>query len=112
MAIECRTLQAQDVRDVFLPNVISGWNGETEANTKFYVHADDFVESIPLMAIYDRWGELIFTFENGEPNNPDHGWDGTFNGADVEQGVYVYFIDLEFVGGDREIFTGSITVTR
>ena len=112
IAVSCRSLQALAVRDVYLPNVISSWNGEAETNTKFYVHADEFVESIPLLSIYDRWGELVFTFENGEPNNPDHGWDGTFNEVQVEQGVYVYLIDLEYVGGDREIFTGSITVTR
>jgi len=111
-AVSCRTLQAQAVRDVYLPNIISNWNGETDANTKFYVHADDYVESVPLLAIYDRWGEMVFSFENGEPNNPDHGWDGTFNGLDVEQGVYVYYIDLMFVGGDKKVFTGSITVTR
>ena len=110
--IECRSLQALDVRDVYFPNVISGWNQEAEANTNFYVHSDEFVESIPSFAIYDRWGELIHSYEDGVPNDPEWGWDGTFNGSSAAQGVYVYIIELAYAGGETEIFTGTVTVTR
>ena len=100
------------VRDIYFPNIISGWDGETDANTNFYVHTDEFVTSIPSFAIYDRWGELIYSYEDGLPNDPQWGWDGQFLGNDAAQGVYVYLIELEYAGGETEIFTGTVTVTR
>jgi len=113
--VECRTLQSLAVRDVFIPNIISGWNDEAEANTNFYVHTDEFVESIPQFAIYDRWGELIYSYKDDEvgvPNDPAWGWDGRFKNDGAAQGVYVYLIELQYVGGETEIFTGTVTVTR
>jgi len=110
--VDCRTLQAQDVRDVYFPTVITDFDGDVEANTTFYVHTDEFVVSIPSFAIYDRWGELIHSYEGGFPNDPAWGWNGYFNGEQAAQGVYVYIIELEYGNGDTEIFTGSITVTR
>lgn len=110
--VECRTLQSLAVRDIYFPNIISGWDGETEPNTTFYVHTDEFVTSIPSFAIFDRWGELIFSYEDGFPNDPAWGWDGSFNGDSAAQGVYVYLIELGYAGGETEIFTGTVTVTR
>lgn len=39
------------------------------------------------MKIYNRWGELLFT-----SNDPKQGWDGTYKGDIVQQGVYLYVI--------------------
>ena len=41
------------------------------------------------MKIFNRWGELLF-----QSNDPNEGWDGTYKGADVQQGVYLYQITL------------------
>jgi gliding motility-associated-like protein len=63
------------------------------------------------MSIFDRWGNLMFVRENFEPNIPSNGWDGTFNGMRVEQGVYVYKVEYESRVGKRMI-GGDITVLR
>lgn len=42
------------------------------------------------MKIYDRWGELLF-----ESNDIKYGWDGTYNGKIMQDGTYIYIIDLE-----------------
>ena len=47
-----------------------------------------------------------------EINNSSSGWDGTFNGQDVEQGVYVYIVEALFSDGSVEIFSGDLTVVR
>lgn len=39
--------------------------------------------------IYDRWGNLIFSWSNFE-----NGWDGTINGQMAPDGVYVYRMDF------------------
>lgn len=41
------------------------------------------------MKIYSRWGELLF-----ESDDPNIGWDGTYNGVDVQQGAYLYSISF------------------
>jgi gliding motility-associated-like protein len=48
--------------------------------------------------IYDRWGQLLF-----ETSDPTTGWDGTFHGRLVEEGVYVYRI--QYTSSKGEYFT-------
>ena len=44
-------------------------------------------------AIYNRWGQKLFEWDN-----PAEGWDGTYNGKDVAQGVY--FCRVRALGAD------------
>jgi gliding motility-associated-like protein len=39
------------------------------------------------MTIFNRWGEAIF-----ESDKPENGWDGTYQGKVVQNGVYLYNI--------------------
>lgn len=39
------------------------------------------------MQIFNRWGEMVY-----ETDNPAEGWDGTFNGKQVQNGYFVYVI--------------------
>lgn len=55
------------VNEVFRPSLINYMNYE--------------------MRIYSRWGELLFS-----TNDPEEGWDGTYEGVDVQQGTYMYVI--------------------
>jgi gliding motility-associated-like protein len=58
-------------------------------------------------AIYNRWGEKLY-----QTNNPAEGWDGTFKGQTVMEGVYIYTFDA--VGYDRQQYhlKGSVTLMR
>jgi gliding motility-associated-like protein len=59
------------------------------------------------MTIFDRWGEeLYFT------SNMDVPWDGTYRGAEVEQGVYVYLITTVSILGKYEQYTGHVNLVR
>ena len=42
--------------------------------------------------IFDRWGELIF-----ESNDPAIGWDGTQDNIPVDQGAYIWTINLKAI---------------
>ena len=44
-------------------------------------------------AIYNRWGQKLYEWDD-----PAGGWDGTFNGQDVKQGVY--FCEVNAKGAD------------
>jgi len=57
--------------------------------------------------IYNRWGQKVF-----ESNNPDYGWDGTFNGKPQPMEVYAYTLDAIFFDGTKTTKTGDITLIR
>tara|TARA_B100000809_G_scaffold258772_1_gene302547 strand:+ start:1618 stop:4626 length:3009 start_codon:yes stop_codon:yes gene_type:complete len=57
--------------------------------------------------VFDRWGTLVF-----ESNNKDLGWDGTFNGASLPTGSYVWkltFLNLERISRTE---TGHVNVIK
>ena len=66
-----------------------------------------FIESFQ---IYDRWGNLVYNKEDIDPLTFMDWWDGTYKGAEVQQGVYVYVIEL--AGEKVEIINGTITIVR
>ena len=54
--------------------------------------------------IYSRWGLLLF-----QSDDKDFRWDGTYQGNDVPEGVYVFVIDA--VGENEQLIQRSGTVT-
>ena len=47
--------------------------------------------------IFNRWGQKLYEWDN-----PANGWDGTYKGKDVKQGVY--FVLVKAKGADGRIF--------
>jgi len=60
------------------------------------------------MAVYNRWGQLLFKSNTLE----GRGWDGTFNGKPQPEGVYIYTIDASFKDGQVEQHKGNVTLMR
>ncbi len=50
------------------------------------------------LAIYNRWGQLIF-----ETKDFEIGWDGTYMNKIVQPGVYVYYMKISFAGTGKAI---------
>jgi len=59
------------------------------------------------MDIYDRYGELIYT--TTDMNAP---WDGTLNGNDAREGVYVYKVYITDIFALAHTYTGRVTLIR
>ncbi|MEM7373086.1 MAG: PKD domain-containing protein [Bacteroidota bacterium] len=59
------------------------------------------------MKIYSRWGMLLF-----ETNNIEEGWDGTYQGQPVKEGVYVYVARGVGFNGQAYVLRGSISLLR
>lgn len=74
-------------------------------NDILYVRSN-FVTEIYL-TIYDRWGEKLF-----ETNNINNGWDGTFKGKALDQGVYGYYMTFTCNNGEQSFKKGNITLMR
>jgi len=67
---------------------------------------------IKKMEVYDRWGELLYTFGDFMVNDSKMGWDGTFRGAPASPGVYIWYLEVEFVDGMTQSFKGQTTLIR
>ncbi len=104
------TLNFQKVVNVYIPNVINP--SLSDDNGSFFPQTDNNNDLINYLQIYDRWGELIYSIEDAPVNRPDLGWDGTFKGQDVVQGVYVYVIEILYEDGQTRQQAGDITVIR
>lgn len=88
---------------IYLPNVFSP-NGD-ENNDVLLVRGQG-ITSMNLK-IYDRWGEKVF-----ETSDMNDGWDGTFRGKKLDNGVYVYTLTAIFNTGDEYSDKGNITLLR
>jgi len=80
-------------------------------NNVFYVQAN-LPKTIDELAIYDRWGNLVFINEDFLSNDLSAGWDGRYNSRQGEQGVYLYYIYYVDDNGVDQILNGSLTVIR
>lgn len=58
--------------------------------------------------IYNRWGEVLF-----ESHDVDFGWDGTYQGIPVKEGVYTWMI-IAKGGGDKKArtFEGHVNMLK
>jgi gliding motility-associated-like protein len=76
------------LNDVFKPTAIDG--------------AKDY-----RLRIFNRWGELIFS-----SNDVRFGWDGTFKGEPVQDGVYIFTVEFKYPDGNRYDAKGNVTLVR
>jgi gliding motility-associated-like protein len=95
---------------LFIPDIIKP-NSALQENQIFSIFANPLaVQSVNNLSIFDRYGNQVFSNPNLTINDVSTGWNGTFNGNFVEQGVYSYRADVQFVGGQRETILGSFLV--
>ena len=97
-------------RDVFIPNVFTP-NGDN-INDLFMIYGGPAVSIIRTFNVYDRWGEVVFTVNNFEPNDPTNGWDGQFKDLRMNGGVFVYYAEVEFIDGEVIEYKGDVTLIR
>ena len=76
------------------------------------IFSDNDVAEVTQFKIFDRWGNLLFDEGPFIPNDPQFGWDGTFQGQEMNSGVYVFFAEVEFVDGRTEYFEGDVLLMR
>lgn len=58
--------------------------------------------------IYNRWGGLVYTWEEDLEN----GWDGTYNEEHAKEDTYVYKINVMDRRGNLHQYTGSVNLIR
>ena len=95
---------------VFIPNSFSP--NDDGHNDYFTVFTAPCVKQIRLLTVYNRWGVLMFTKENFEPNDEKLGWDGFHNGRAVPIDIYAFYVELEQKDGSIQKYRGDINVLR
>lgn len=50
-------------------------------------------------SIFNKWGQLLWETTKLEEGRPAEGWDGTFKGQPMPQGVYFWKIDVQMING-------------
>jgi gliding motility-associated-like protein len=58
-------------------------------------------------SIFNRWGTPVFVSEE-----LGKGWDGTLNGADAPEGVYVFRIEATDLCEKQSTYTGKFFLVR
>ncbi|MBL7815459.1 MAG: gliding motility-associated C-terminal domain-containing protein [Saprospiraceae bacterium] len=95
---------------VFIPNAFSP--NDDGKNDYFTVFTAPCVKQVKVLSVFNRWGGLMFTKENFEPNDEKLGWDGTKNGKAVPVGIYSFYVEVEQKDGSVQKYRGDIDVIR
>lgn len=88
---------------IYIPNVFTP-NGDG-INDFFMAEGERF--QVEQLHVFDRYGNKVF-----ETNESFIGWDGTFRGKEVSEGVYTYRLSYFNARGEAEVEFGSITLVR
>ncbi len=90
---------------VWIPDVFTPDDAGPGKNNVFSITASNFKTA--KITVYNRWGEKMF-----ETTDINKGWDGTANGQECMQGVYVYHVDV--IGFNDQVykFDGTVTLIR
>ncbi|MNU93758.1 hypothetical protein D3C71_837070 [compost metagenome] len=103
IAIDSIFIGLSETSTLYVPNSFTpGKDGFNDVFRVKYTNISEF-----RILIFDRWGEVIF-----ESNDVDFGWDATYRGKVVQDGIYVYKIAA--LGKDQVEYdlTGHVTVIK
>ena len=89
--------------EVFVPNTFTP-NGDGK-NDVLYVYGNTIAKM--QLRVYNQWGQFLY-----ESLNIQNGWDGTYKGQMQPNGVYVYYLEVEFNDGTKATKKGTITILR
>lgn len=90
---------------VFIPDAFTPDNAGPNKNNTFAPVAMNYRNAT--MKIFNRWGEKMY-----ETNDLLKGWDGSANGADCQDGVYMYTLKLYSLDNKMYEYSGSISLLR
>ncbi len=98
-------------RPVYVPTGFTP-NGDGQ-NDFLRIHGNQ-IEKILTFRVYDRWGEMVFEDleYDYDPTDELKGWDGKFREEDMNPGVFVWFVQVQYVDGTIADFKGNTTLVR
>ncbi len=95
---------------VFFPTAFSP-NGDGQ-NDRFTIFGGADLQAIEELQVFNRWGNQLFRASELLPNDPQSGWDGTFQGDPAPADTYIYSVQLRMRDGRSYHRKGSFTLLR
>ncbi|MFZ4543659.1 MAG: gliding motility-associated C-terminal domain-containing protein [Saprospiraceae bacterium] len=103
-------LQVKFDPKIYAPNIFSP--NDDGINDRFRLYPNKYIKSIHRLDIYDRWGEWIFNQGYMDPSDPLMGWDGNFRDQPMNNAVFVWVAEVEFVNGEKVVLKGDVLLLR
>ena len=103
------TIRINKERSVYVPTGFSP-NGDSN-NESLYVRGRPGTRILTFQ-VFDRWGEMMYRIDEADINDPSTGWDGTFRGKDVQNNLVVWYVEVEYIDGEKEIKRGQTYLFR
>ena len=96
---------------VYVP---TGFSPNNDGNNDVLLIHGNNIGKILAFRVYDRWGEMVFEDLEYEydPTDITRGWDGRFKEEDLNSGVFVWYVEVEYVDGTSKLFKGNTTLIR
>jgi len=110
MATDDITIFVNNIKPIYIPNAFTP--NRDGINDLTAIFGGPAAVSVQEMLIFDRWGTLVWQGVDLPLNGLTQGWDGTYRGKEMNQGVYVYQAAINFIDGETLIFKGDFTLLR
>ena len=81
-------------------------------NDYYTIYGGKTVMSIRNFKIFGRGGHLMFQKDLIFPGTETEGWDGIFQGKPAANGVYVFWAEVTYIDGRKELIKGDFTLIR
>jgi gliding motility-associated-like protein len=84
-----------------------------QINDVLLIHGEN-IQKILMFRVYDRWGEMVFEASDYEYDAVGAliGWDGKFRDEELNPGVFVWYVEVEYIDGTTSIFKGNTTLIK
>jgi gliding motility-associated-like protein len=109
-ALDDVALKVLKIRPVFIPNIFSP-NGDG-VNDYFAIFGNQAASTILELRVFDRWGGQVFEGKDIPLNAESRGWDGTFNGKQLNPDAFAFYALIRFIDGEEVLYKGSVTLVR
>ncbi len=102
-------IEPEDNTDVYIPNIFFP-ESDTDNNALRIYHGDG-ISRIYDIRIFDRWGNLLF-FRKEYRDIDNFIWDGSFEGEDLDAGVYVLKLNVTTTTNTEKEIIRAISLLR
>jgi gliding motility-associated-like protein len=106
---EVRIIVNRDV-PVYIPTAFSP-NGDG-VNDMFTIFGGQGVAIVNTLKIFDRWGNAVFESGPFPPNDPNYGWNGKYQGQPMNPAVFVFYTEVIYLDGRKEVIKGDVMLLR
>lgn len=103
-------VRVDKLRRIFVPNTFSP--NDDGQNDDFGLFAGKGTRRILNFTVFNRWGIQIYQARNFTPNDESKTWNGLFNGKELSTDTYIWFAEIEFEDGEREVFKGDVALIK